>query len=100
MAISRSTTASYSRRIARNRPHGLHRPRSTAGTGNTASREPSVTSRGSSARSSANSAPAEPNTARRMTFNVMRIVDGSTGNARPGGHDATSCTVSSSTIRS
>src|SRR6266508_2356822 len=72
VAISRSTMASYPRRIAHNRPHGLHPPRSTLGRGSTANREPIVIARGSSSRSAANSAPSAPNTVRRMMLSVLR----------------------------
>jgi hypothetical protein len=59
-----------------------------------------VTIFGSSSRSSSNSAPSAPKTARRMAFSVIRMVEGITGNGWPVGHDAISRTVSSSTIRS
>lgn len=70
------------------------------GRGRTASREPSATADGSSVRSRANSAPSAPNTARRMAFSVMRIIDGSVANAWSCGQEAISRTASSSMISS
>ena len=84
--------------MAQNRPHGLHRPQSACGTGTAISREASLTNGGSNSRSRSNSAPSAPNTARRIALRVIRIIDGSVANARPCGQDASSRTVSSSTI--
>ena len=93
-------TASYWRRYSANRDHGLQRPKSRVGVGSTASREPSVTHGGMIRRSVSSSAPSAPKMARRMMFSVIRIIGSRVSNSEPSGHDATSRSVSSSTMAS
>ena len=71
-----------------NRPHGLQCPQSHWGTGMSESLDPSWIAGGSISRSRVNSSPSAPNTARRMTFSVMRIIEGNAANARSAGPGA------------
>ena len=55
-----------------------------------------VTRGGSRPRSSSSAGPSAPNTARKITLRVMRIIGGSVLNSRPSGQFAISRTTSSS----
>ena len=64
------------------RPPAARRER---GVGTSASLEPRVTHFGSSSRRRCNSAPSAPNTARRITLSVIRIIGSSVANSVPSG---------------